>query len=330
MVHFSISLLWRRKIGREKECKCRFSFILNIVFGKKWHLNPISIVKVNFSSLSLRLYCNIFRECRFSLINRRCIETEFYEADLGLFRTCSLILLWKRVKKKKKKSVDWFIIHTEEGRGEKKNVGYCVQPRCIHTFLCIITRWPWVISYWLWITWPFPPRNWRHWTECHPRQDRYIYVSGFKSRCIAQWAAGLKWAENGVTSVDVREWTTRECNSRVSRPMTDRSGCARQRHQSINVIRIGLILPHQHRFIRTRLDLMTALLMNELYSSWILWEVVNYEYQLVAVLGGWWELRDVDDFIDRKKMMNPLLMTSALNLYWPLQRLFLPSMFINV
>ena len=102
MVHFSISLLWRRKIGREKECKCRFSFILNIVFGKKWHLNPISIVKVNFSSLSLRLYCNIFRECRFSLINRRCIETEFYEADLGLFRTCSLILLWKRVKKKKK------------------------------------------------------------------------------------------------------------------------------------------------------------------------------------------------------------------------------------
>lgn len=120
MVHSSISLLWRRKIGREKECKCRFSFILNIVFGKKWHLNPISIVEVNFSSLSLRLYCNIFRECRFSLINRRCIETEFYEADLGLFRTCSLILLWKRVKKKKKKSVDWFIIHTEEGRGGKK------------------------------------------------------------------------------------------------------------------------------------------------------------------------------------------------------------------
>ena len=77
MVHFSISLLWRRKIGREKECKCRFSFILNIVFGKKWHLNPISIVKVNFSSLSLRLYCNIFRECRFSLINRRCIELNF-------------------------------------------------------------------------------------------------------------------------------------------------------------------------------------------------------------------------------------------------------------
>ena len=92
---------------------------------------------------------------------------------------------------------------------------------------------------------PPPPRDRRHPTACHQRRDRCIYVNGAGAVGWGQWAARLKWAVNGVTSTDVRERAMRECKRRVSRPMTDRSGCARQRHQSINVIGIGLVFPRQ-------------------------------------------------------------------------------------
>ena len=47
-------------------------------------------------------------------------RTEFYEAYLGLFRTCSLILLWKRVKKKKEVSRLIYYSYRRRERGKKR------------------------------------------------------------------------------------------------------------------------------------------------------------------------------------------------------------------